>query len=211
MAKAKAVEQETAAGTARTARKPASAGGAPAADGKARGNGRAGTAAQAAGGALAAAGVKGRAGSTTNRSDGGAVGPAAAAEKGAGGARKQAGTARAGGSRMAKQPDLKADLRDFASARPSGWGHDDWLGFLDHLRSRGHDTSDDQEVGRQLEAERLAVVLERVDGLGPKRVQALVSRFGTLWSLREAGVDELTRAGLPRAQAEKVSQAVRES
>jgi hypothetical protein len=202
MAKAKAAEQETAAGTARTARKSAGNGGSAAVADGAKGNGRSGGDGRpAAGGAAAAAGVKGRAGATTKRPSGGSVGPVAAAGKGPGGAPKPA---------AASKPDLKADLRDFASGRPSGWNHDDWLGFLDHLQQRGHDTSDHEHVGRQLEQERLALALEGVDGLGPRRVQALVGRFGTLYSLRQAGVDELAQAGLPRAQAEKVAQAIRE-
>jgi len=108
-----------------------------------------------------------------------------------------------------KGPDLKADLRAFVTARPSGWGHDDWIAFLDHLRERGHDTSDPDAVGRLLERERLASVLERVQGMGPRRVSAVVDRYETAWSCARADVDEI--AGLPglnRSLAEKVRQAV---
>ena len=52
---------------------------------------------------------------------------------------------------------LHDEIRDFASARPGGWDHDDWLTFLEHLRDRGHDTSDAAEIGSLLERERLAV------------------------------------------------------
>ena len=106
-------------------------------------------------------------------------------------------------------PDLKADLRAFVVARPSGWGHEDWLAFLDHLRERGHDTSDPDAVGRLLERERLASILERVQGMGPRRVSAVVDRYETAWSCARADVDEI--AGLPglnRSLAEKVRQAV---
>src|SRR4051794_34499525 len=41
-----------------------------------------------------------------------------------------------------KGPDLQEDLRAFVTARPSGWGHEDWIAFLGYLRERGHDTSD---------------------------------------------------------------------
>lgn len=100
---------------------------------------------------------------------------------------------------------LREDLRDFASARPSGWGHEDWLAFLDSLKERGHDTSEPDAIGRKLERERLAVVLSTVPGLGPKRVETLVERFETLWSMRHAGVDEVASApGIPRSLAEKV-------
>src|SRR5687768_8777808 len=75
-------------------------------------------------------------------------------------ARKRAGAA--------APADLKSELRLFASARPGGWDHDDWMTFLDQLSSRGHDTSDPSDIGRQLERERLAVVLGQVRGLGPK-------------------------------------------
>lgn len=105
---------------------------------------------------------------------------------------------------------LREDLRDFASARPSGWGHDDWLAFLDALKERGHDTSEPEAIGRQLERERLAVVLSQVPGLGPKRVEALVERFETMWSARHAGAERIAEVpGIPRALAERVAEALR--
>ena len=114
-----------------------------------------------------------------------------------------------GFSYKGQEPDLKADLRAFVVARPSGWGHEDWLAFLDHLRERGHDTSDPDAIGRLLERERLAAMLERVQGMGPKRVAAVVDRYETAWSCARADVDEI--AGLPglnRSLAEKVRQAL---
>jgi hypothetical protein len=107
------------------------------------------------------------------------------------------------------EPDLQEDLRAFITARPGGWGHDDWLAFLDHLRERGHDTSDPEALGIALERERLASILERVQGMGPKRVSSVVDRYETVWSCARADVDEI--AGLPgmnRALAEKVRQAL---
>lgn len=105
---------------------------------------------------------------------------------------------------------LRDDLRDFASARPSGWGHEDWLAFLDTLKERGHDTSEPDAIGRKLERERLAVVLSTVPGLGPKRMEALVERFETLWSMRHASADEVAAVpGIPRSLAEKVVAEVR--
>jgi len=142
----------------------------------------------------------------------------AAAEKGASGkagsalepAKRAAPKRKTPYSAAARTADLRADLRDFASARPEGWGHDDWLGFLEHLRGRGHDTSDADAIGLQLERERLAVILERVQGMGPRRVQAVVERFDTYWSLARAGVDEIAAVpGMNLALAEKVRQAVR--
>ncbi|MDB4951796.1 MAG: hypothetical protein JWM27_4445 [Gemmatimonadetes bacterium] len=230
MAKAKAGEQETADGPARTSRKTA-AKSTPSADGAGGGNGRA----QGHAGVLADSGTgaangakKGRATSVrgggnggtpdtasaggsavAKKTAGGARKPAAGAGRATGGATKTAASARSGGSR-GKKPDLRADLRDFASARPSGWDHDDWLGFLDHLKSRGHDTSDHDGVGRSLERERLAVTLERVDGLDSRTVDTLTERFGTLYSLRNADADEIASAGVPRDVAEKVAGSVRE-
>lgn len=106
-----------------------------------------------------------------------------------------------------RDSNLKADLREFASARPGGWNHDDWIGFLDHLRGRGHDVSDADGVGLSLERERLGLQLEQIPGMGPRRVEALVDRYHTLYSLRQAGVDELAEvSGMNRALAERVRQ-----
>jgi hypothetical protein len=101
--------------------------------------------------------------------------------------------------------DLQAHLRAFASGRPQGWGHDDWLAFLDHLRERGHDTENAQEIGEALERERLAVVLEEVRGMGPRRVDSVVNRFGSLWHLSQASVDDVASLpSIPRPLAEQV-------
>jgi len=103
-------------------------------------------------------------------------------------------------------PDLRGDLRTFARARPDGWGHHDWLGLLDDLRSRGHDVSDGDAVGMQLERERLLHQLEEVPGLGRKS-EALVARFETVYSLRQASVDEVAAVkGVNRDLAERVKQ-----
>ena len=135
----------------------------------------------------------------------------AAAEKPAA---KKPAKAPAKGARRAfvhkpKGPDLRADLRAFVQAQPSGWGHDDWIAFLDHLRERGHDTSDPEAIGLALERERLAATLERIVGMGPRRVQALVERYDTLYSACRADVDEIAALpGMNRSLAEKVRQAL---
>ncbi|HEY0024954.1 MAG TPA: hypothetical protein VGB24_18715 [Longimicrobium sp.] len=105
---------------------------------------------------------------------------------------------------------LQADLRAFAIARPGGWNHEDWLGFLDSLRQKGHDLSAPEEIGSRLERERLGVVLSGIQGIGPKRVDALVNRFHTLYSARHASVEEFAGAGLPRADAERVLRELQE-
>jgi hypothetical protein len=113
--------------------------------------------------------------------------------------------------RQQKEIDqLQADLRAFAIARPGGWNHEDWLGFLDSLRQKGHDLAAPEEIGSRLERERLGVVLSGIQGIGPKRVDALVNRFHTLYSARHASVEEFAGAGLPRADAERVLRELQE-
>jgi hypothetical protein len=98
-------------------------------------------------------------------------------------------------SAKAEGPELQQDLREFASARPQGWNHEDWLNFLEYLKGRGHDTGDADEIGRRLERERIAVALKGVEGLGPRRLEALEQRFGSLWHIRQASVEAI--AALP--------------
>jgi hypothetical protein len=146
-------------------------------------------------------------GGTTSTRTVRAAGPRAgvSAAAAAGNAPRAGGTNRQDDVR--RSSNLRADLRAFVDARPAGWNHDDWIGFLDHLRGRGHDVSDSAGVGMQLERERLTACLEQVPGMGTKRVDTIVDRYHTLYSARHADVDEL--AGLPgmnRALAERVRQ-----
>ncbi|CAN5638886.1 hypothetical protein BH23GEM6_BH23GEM6_14510 [soil metagenome] len=108
-----------------------------------------------------------------------------------------------------KAPDLTKDLRDFASGRPQGWSHDDWESFLGHLSRRGHDTSNADAIGLALERERLALALQQVDGLKPQQVKSLANRFTTIWSLRNAEVEDIEAAAkLPRNMAERIKRSV---
>ena len=51
----------------------------------------------------------------------------------------------------------------------------------------------------------------RIEGLGPKRVQSLVDRFQTMWSMRHAqAADVATVAGMTRPLSERVAQHMRE-
>jgi hypothetical protein len=137
------------------------------------------------------------------------AGDTAAPRKGAG--RIGAAAAAAIGSRRrgGKSPDLTRDLRDFASGRPDGWDHDDWEAFLDHLRGRGHDTSNADAIGLALERERLALALQKVEGIGPQRIRALTDRFITLWSLRNAEVEDIaSAASIRRDLAERIKASV---
>lgn len=139
--------------------------------------------------------------------------PAPAAKPARGGKKKRETYAETAARRRAEKEvdQLQADLRAFAIARPGGWNHDDWQSFVGHLAERGHDVNDREHIGMRLERERLAVVLEAIEGLGPKRVQSLVERFQTLWSMRHAdAADVATVAGMTRPLAERVVQQLRE-
>jgi hypothetical protein len=113
--------------------------------------------------------------------------------------------------RKEKEVDqLQADLRAFAQARPGGWNHEEWVGFLADLSARGHDVSDSGGIGSRLEQERLSLVLGSVQGLGPKRAQALADRFRSLYALRHAGPDEIGAvAGMTRPLAQRVAEELR--
>jgi hypothetical protein len=102
-------------------------------------------------------------------------------------------------------PDLRQDLREFATARPQGWGHEDWLRFLEGLRDRGHNIEDREAIGIALERERLDLALSRFDELPEEGRSTLVERFQTLWSFRNADVDAISSiAGIPREVADRV-------
>lgn len=103
-------------------------------------------------------------------------------------------------------------LRAFIETHPGGWNHDDWLALLSDLEVNGVDVRDRDEVGVALEKERLSWELRRraVPGLGPKRIEAVVGRFGTFWSLRQAGPEDLAAIRtIPPALAERLVEAVR--
>lgn len=106
---------------------------------------------------------------------------------------------------------LKVQLREFVERHPDGWSHDEWLELLAALSDRGVDTEDPERIGTALEHERILTVLEGapVKGLGPRRREALASRYGRLWDLRHASVDDI--AQLPsfhRGLAQAVHQAL---
>jgi hypothetical protein len=112
-------------------------------------------------------------------------------------------------ARGARPLDLRADLRDFITAQGGEWGHDEWTALLGRLGERGHDVTDPDAIGNTLEGERIAMALGAVPGVGPRRVAALITRFGNLWSLRQASIDDLaTVPGVPRALAERISAAL---
>ena len=148
---------------------------------------------------------------TRSRAPAAAPAPAAEPPKKRGGKKRETYAETAARRRKEKEVDqLAADLRSFAVARPAGWGHDDWLSFLAHLGEQGHDVSDAEGIGARLERERLGVVLSAVQGLGPKRVDALVERFHNLWTLRQASPGDVAAvAGMTRPLAERLAEDLR--
>ncbi|MDX1646440.1 MAG: hypothetical protein R3304_04795 [Longimicrobiales bacterium] len=107
---------------------------------------------------------------------------------------------------------MEKHLRAFIEAHPEGWDHEEWLALLAELEREGYDVSDTDAVGWELERERLAWELRRkqVPGLGPKRIGAVVERFGTLWSLRHAHPEDVADIKTIHGKlAEKVVDAVR--
>jgi hypothetical protein len=128
--------------------------------------------------------------------------------------RKTAKVARAarrgsGTGRSVTQPDIGGHLRQFIAEHPTGWGHDEWLALLGQLRAQGHDVDDPDAVGATLERERLSIALGRVDGIGAQRIRSLSERYGSLWNLRQAGVEDLARSSrLPRAVAERIQSVI---
>jgi excinuclease UvrABC nuclease subunit len=123
------------------------------------------------------------------------------------GAKKKQG----GLQRPVRANGLQMELRRFATSRPHGWNHDDWMALLTQLRSEGHDVEDAECVGNALERERLAVVLSGVPGLGPRRIDAIVNRFTTIWRLSQAEVTDLVALRtIPRSLAERTLDTVRQ-
>lgn len=153
----------------------------------------------------------GAAGDTQARTAAPRKGARSAADTAPAGTGTLAGSAakRTGSRARSTGPDLQKDLRAFASGRPDGWGHDDWLHFLEDLEQRGHNVNDRDAIGSMLERERLVLALEKVPGVGPRRVQAIADRYGYLWRLRETDADQLAReAKVPRGVAERVIGAI---
>lgn len=104
--------------------------------------------------------------------------------------------------------NLLRELRSFVQEHPHGWSHDEWLGLLFHLSQKGIDTGDEEAIGRALERERLLHTLGNlgIQGLGPKRREALALHFGTLWNLMEATPDEIAGVqGLHRSLAHQIA------
>lgn len=108
------------------------------------------------------------------------------------------------------QPSLQSDVRSFAAGHPHGWNHDEWLGLLEDLRGRGHSVEDHEAIGSLLERERLRLLLQKIRGIGARRIRAIAERYGNLWRLKEADPEEFAReASLPRSLAARVLESIR--
>lgn len=112
---------------------------------------------------------------------------------------------------MSENEIMTTRLQAFVDTHPEGWNHEEWLGLLADLSTEGVDVSEAHDIGEELERTRLTWELSRrgVQGLGPKRIEALGKRFGTLWRLRNASADEVARVpSMNRPLAEKVLNAL---
>jgi hypothetical protein len=133
---------------------------------------------------------------------------ASSASAAIGGATRAPARSRAGGA--SKGGNLNKELREFAASHREGWNHDEWSGLVSQLSDKGYDVSNQEQVGRQLEQERLAVHLEGVQGVGPAKIRKLAEEFGTLWELRHADTGRIAAVGgLKPDIAERVQESVR--
>jgi hypothetical protein len=106
------------------------------------------------------------------------------------------------------QDDLQKDLQRFVVEHPQGWGHEQWLGLLESLRSRGYSVDEPERIGTLLERERLAARLKKIPGVGRQRIQALVDRYGSIWNLCNADIADLAQSiKAPRSLAERIQSA----
>ncbi len=106
---------------------------------------------------------------------------------------------------------MRQALRGFVADHREGWSHGHWESLLHQLKRGGFDTARPDDIGLELERERVRVILEDagIRGLGPKRREAVVEEFETLWDLKHASVDDLTRRSeIPRSLAEQLHAAL---
>ncbi|MER3401614.1 MAG: excinuclease ABC subunit C [Thermoflexus sp.] len=79
--------------------------------------------------------------------------------------------------------------------------------LLQRVRDEAHRFALSHHRARR-ERRSLASVLEEIPGVGPARRRRLLERFGSLEGIRQASVEDLVAAGLPRAIAERVKAAL---
>mgnify|MGYP006282118231 FL=1 len=108
--------------------------------------------------------------------------------------------------------DLADEIRDFAASHPEGWTHEEWREFIQGLSEAGHDVQDPDRIGLELEKERLAQTLRGMEirGLGPRRIESITNRFGSLWVARNASSEDLADVPrLPRSLAARLTEELR--
>jgi hypothetical protein len=108
---------------------------------------------------------------------------------------------------MARETDFERTLDEFVQDHRTGWSHDDWSRLLATLAERGHDVTDSDQLGLELERRRVLDFLEQagVAGLGPKRRIAIADRYPRLWDLRRASAADLAALPtIPSAVAEEL-------
>lgn len=101
-------------------------------------------------------------------------------------------------------------LRAFVEEHAEGWNHNDWLAFLGRLQETGV-KGDPEEIGLELERTRLAAVLSerKIKGLGPRRIEAIVDQFGSLWNVRQAKAEDFAAvSNIPSRVAGELEEAL---
>jgi hypothetical protein len=108
---------------------------------------------------------------------------------------------------MTEMNGFSREVRAFVHAHRDGWNHNEWLGFIDHLRVLGCESPDLDQVGLTLEKERIRALLSNsgIRGLGPKRIEAIAEEFSSWNQLLEADPSDLSsRTGVPFGIAREV-------
>ncbi|MBT8337027.1 MAG: hypothetical protein KJO11_10515 [Gemmatimonadetes bacterium] len=88
---------------------------------------------------------------------------------------------------------VDAALKEFVSGHIHGWSDDDWRELLATLAEEGHDVDDTGTLGLRLERAHILSTLERLalPGIGPRRREHVADHFPSLWTLRNASVEQL--------------------
>lgn len=100
------------------------------------------------------------------------------------------------------------EIRTFVEKHPHGWSHDEWLGLLHHMGEEGIDVSDPDRIGSAVERERVRLTLRNtgVKGIGPKRMEAIVAAYPSVFELTSSDGDQLAgRSGIPRKLAGEIA------
>jgi excinuclease ABC subunit C len=98
----------------------------------------------------------------------------------------------------------------FLPGRSEGWllpRSSPALFLIQRIRDEAHRFALSHHRARR-ERRSMASLLEEVPGIGPKRRRALLERFGSLEAIRQAPLEALIEAGLPRAVAERLKEAL---